>query len=107
MQFNGELDQDSYWLYVHDKTGKYACLRDEKPYKLSIFRTKEDGEAHVVAYTLMETLRGHWVDKSEALMIANIDFGGNYVVLDESDILLLKSRTEHKYSNPIYGNPRE
>lgn len=99
MQTNGHLSQDRYWLYVNDRTGNYCCLRDEKPYKLSVFITQEDGAAHVEAYSLMKSLRGHWVDKNEVLLIADIDFGGNLVLLEESDILLLKSRTEAKYAN--------
>lgn len=104
MQFQCELKQPRYWLYVNDNTKKYACLRDEKPYKLAVFETEEDGAAFVEAYTLMASLRGHWVDKSEVLVIANLDFDGNYVVLNESDIFLIKSRTEQKYSNRTYGN---
>ncbi len=105
MQVNGRLTQNRYWLYVDDKTGHYCRLCDEQPFKLSVFPTEEDGKAHEEAYVLMKSLRGHWVDRREVLMIASIDFGGNYVVLEESDIILLKSRTEAKYANDFRGVP--
>lgn len=105
MQTNGELNQEQYWIYICDKTGKYACLCDDRPYKLAAFSSQADGLAFVDAYALLAPLRGHWVSKQELRIIAEIDFGGNYILLEQSDILLLKSRVEHRYGREFPDVP--
>lgn len=94
MESNGKLTQDRYWCYVNDVTGEYAGLRQTNPFRLSLFKTEEDGAAHMEARTLPASLRGHWLTRDDVVAIAELDCGGNYVVLDRSDIPLLKSRTE-------------